>query len=171
MNKLSLGILAIAASALLSGCGSSTDDLQEWMNVEGSKLKGQVPPLPPVAPFKPLAYVGAEMGDPFAPKKAVRGGSANAPDQARKKEFLESYPLDQIQMVGTIFRHGVQWGLVRSPDNNINMVRAGNYMGQNFGKIVGISDASVKLKETVQDAQGEWAEREVAIEIAESASK
>lgn len=169
MNKLSLGILALAASALLSGCGSGTDDLQEWMTVEGSKLKGQVPPLPPVTPFQPLAYVGADMGDPFAPKKAVRGGATNAPDQARKKEFLESYPLDRIQMVGTIFRQGVQWGLVRSPDNNINMVRVGNYMGQNFGKIVGISEANVKLKETVQDAQGEWAEREVVVELSDAA--
>lgn len=167
MNKLLLAIMAVAASALLSGCGSGTDDLQEWMNTESSKLKGQVPPLPPVTPFKPLAYVGAEMGDPFAPKKAVRGASSNAPDQARKKEFLETYPLDQIQMVGTILRNGVQWGLVRSPDSNINMVRVGNYMGQNFGKIIGISEASVKLKETVQDAQGEWAEREVSVELNE----
>lgn len=168
MNKLSLAFLAIAASALLSGCSSGTDDLEQWMRAEGAKLKGQVPPLPPVAPFRPVAYVGADMGDPFAPKKTTKGNNSNAPDQARKKEFLESYPLDRIQMVGTIFRHGVQWGLVKSPDNNINMVRPGNYMGQNFGKIVGISDASVKLKETIQDAQGDWTERDVSVDILEA---
>lgn len=165
MKKVSLTILALSAASLLSGCSNSTDDLTTWMANETAQMKGKVTPLPPVTPFIPVNYAGEKLSDPFAPKKEARVGSANAPDQARKKEFLESYPLDRIQMVGTILKKGVQWGIIRTPDNNINMVRAGNYMGQNFGRIVAITEGNIKLKETIQDAQGDWVEQDYNLEL------
>jgi type IV pilus assembly protein PilP len=33
-------------------------------------------------------------------------------------------------------------------------------MGQNFGRIIDISEAAIKLKEIIQDSSGEWKEEE-----------
>lgn len=169
MNKLSLIALA-CVSASLVGCARSTDDLDAWMKSEGSKLKGQVTALPPVAPFVPTPYAGLESPDPFAPKRNA-AVSANAPDENRKKEFLEGFPLDKLKMVGLIKRKNLLVGLVRSPDGNVNMVQSGNYMGQNYGRIADITEMGMLLKESVQDAQGAWVERDVPVEISEGAAK
>ena len=47
-----------------------------------------------------------------------------------------------------------------SVDGALQQVRAGNYMGQNFGVITRISEEQVALKELVQDSAGDWVERE-----------
>jgi type IV pilus assembly protein PilP len=57
--------------------------------------------------------------------------------------------------------------LVRTPDNSLFRVRAGNYMGQNFGRIVGINDTTIALKEIVQDSNGNWEEKDQALQLAE----
>ncbi|MDQ3196887.1 MAG: pilus assembly protein PilP, partial [Pseudomonadota bacterium] len=51
------------------------------------------------------------------------------------------------------------YALVRTQDNTIYRVKTGNYMGQDFGIVAEISDASVNLKEIVQDGAGDWTER------------
>ena len=135
------------------------------MRVQGTQLKGQVTPLPPVSPFVPVQYAGRDMPDPFAPKRVTKA-SANAPDAKRKKDFLESFPLDRLTVVGTIQRKGGLWGLVQSPDGVVSMVKAGDYLGQNFGQVVAVTPAAVKLKEAVLDPQGEWSTREVDLPVA-----
>jgi type IV pilus assembly protein PilP len=164
MNKHLLVSLAMAAPLLLGGCGPSEDDLQEWMRAETAQLKGKVSPLPPVSPFVPVSYFGRDMSDPFAPKRVTKL-SANAPDAKRKKDFLESFPLDRLVVVGTIQRKGAQWGLIKTPDGVISMVRTGDYLGQNFGQVVAVTPAGIKLKEAVLDPQGEWASREFQLDV------
>ena len=39
-------------------------------------------------------------------------------------------------------------------------VKAGNYMGQNFGIITTVTDGEIRLRELVQDSSGDWAERQ-----------
>ena len=69
-------------------------------------------------------------------------------------------------MVGILKQKEI-FGLVRSPDNNLFQVKAGNYLGQNFGRIVSISDGSIKLKEIVQDSNGNWEEKEQTLLLQE----
>ena len=47
-------------------------------------------------------------------------------------------------------------------------VKPGNYLGQNFGIITGITDNQINLKELVQDASGDWTERKIALQILEA---
>ncbi|MGZ8268726.1 MAG: pilus assembly protein PilP, partial [Burkholderiales bacterium] len=56
-----------------------------------------------------------------------------------------------------------------APDNSIFRVKPGNYLGQNFGRIVGISEASIKLKEILQDSTGNWEEKEQVLLLQEEA--
>ena len=44
-------------------------------------------------------------------------------------------------------------------DNLLYQVKAGDYLGQNFGKITKIGETDIALREIVQDAAGEWIER------------
>ena len=42
-------------------------------------------------------------------------------------------------------------------------VKAGNYIGQNFGLITEITETEVKLKEIVEDSNGDWVEGRVLL--------
>lgn len=158
-------IISLPLAAALAGCSQSNDDLQTWMKAEAQTMKGQVAPLPPVAPFTPVAYIGRDRGDPFGPKRSTTKVASNAPDSKRRKEFLESFPLDRLLLVGTIQRQGMLWGLVKAPDGTVSMVKNGDYMGQNLGKVIVVKDSGMQLQESVLDPQGDWSDRQVDFAI------
>ena len=74
-------------------------------------------------------------------------------------------------MVGTLQQKGQVFALVKAPDSSLYRVKSGNYMGQNFGRIVGISESDIKLKEIVQDSGGNWEEKEQALLLQEQEGK
>ena len=69
-------------------------------------------------------------------------------------------------MVGSMVKEGKPVALVRV-DNLLYQVRLGNYLGQNFGKIVKVGETEVVLREIVQDAAGEWIERTATLQLQE----
>jgi len=89
-----------------------------------------------------------------------------APELARRKEPLEAYPLDAMTMVGSMRKNGRPVALLRV-DNLLYQVYLGNYLGPNYGRVVEISETTVKIREIVQDVAGEWTERIVALELQE----
>ena len=160
--------------ALLAACGGeSHSDLRAWMQEQGRGVKGKLDPLPQVKPYEPFAYNAFDLNDPFKPRKIepVRGGSKLAPDLNRRKEPLEAFPLESLQMVGTLQRGKNRFALVRTTDKDIYQVKVGNYMGQNFGVVVDINDSEIRLKELVQDGAGDWTERSSTIQLAEADQK
>jgi type IV pilus assembly protein PilP len=169
--------LAIITAALfLAACGGEEhQDLKEELKVLTKDLRGRIEPLPVVKPYEPVPYKAFEMPDPFGAAKielAIAAAAkskvgANAPDTARPKEPLEAYPLESLKMVGTLAQKGVTYALVRA-DASVYRVKAGNYLGQNFGVITGITDNQINLKELVQDASGDWTERKIALQILEA---
>lgn len=62
-------------------------------------------------------------------------------------------------MVGSLRRGNNVFALVRAPDNSVHRVRTGNYLGQNFGLITGVSEVEIKLREITRDSGDEWSER------------
>ena len=68
-------------------------------------------------------------------------------------------------MVGTLQKGKAIYALVRTPEKDVYQVRAGNYMGQNFGVITGITDSEIRLKELVQDSAGDWTERSSTLQL------
>jgi len=160
--------------ALLAACGGeSHSDLRAWMQEQGRGVKGKLDPLPQVKPYEPFAYNAFDLPDPFKPRKIepVRGGSKLAPDLNRRKEPLEAFPLESLQMVGTLQRGKNRFALVRTTDKDIYQVKVGNYMGQNFGVVVDINDSEIRLRELVQDGAGDWTERSSTIQLAEADQK
>ena len=165
-------LIACAGIVLLvAGCsGESHQDLRAWMQEQGKGAKGKLDPLPQVKPYEPFTYNAFDLPDPFKPCKIepVKSGGTLAPDLNRRKEPLEAFPLESLQMVGTMQRGRSTFALVRTTDKDIYQVRIGNYLGQNFGVIIGISDSEIHLKELVQDGSGDWTERSSTLQLAEA---
>lgn len=157
---------------LVAACGGEPHgDLRQFVKESESQPRGRIPPLPEVKPYEPFTYNAFDLIDPFKPRKiepprgAATGGIA--PDMNRRREPLESYPLESLRMVGTLEQKKQMFALVRGPDNTLFRVRSGNYVGQNFGRIVGISESAIKLKEIVQDGTGNWEEKDQVLQLQE----
>jgi type IV pilus assembly protein PilP len=167
-------LIPVAAAALLAGCSSDLAELQQFVKDSDKDLPRRIDPLPAVKPFEPFTYEGFDLPDPFkprkltAPKDSAAGGVA--PDLNRRKEPLESFPLEQLKMVGTLSQGDDIYALVRA-EKTLYRVKKGNYMGQNFGLITDVSDSEIKLKEIVQDSAGDWAERQSVLPLLEEAGK
>jgi len=170
--------VAIAAAALVAGCGpSSHKDLVDWMNEQGKGVRGHLAPLPTIKPYEPFVYNDFDLPDPFKPRKIepVKGAETAtnklAPDLNRRKEPLEAYPLEGLSMVGTLEKGKTRYALVKTPERDIYQVRQGNHMGQNFGVVVGITDTDIKLKELMQDGSGDWSERSSTLNLLQADQK
>jgi len=162
----------------LSGCGSSGDDeLRQWMSELRATTKPKVTPLTEPKQFLPQTYAMASGVEPFNSIKltqALRRESTQtasnaaliAPEMARRKEPLESYPLDVMAMVGSLDKKGAPTALLKV-DNLLYQVRVGNYIGQNYGRITKITENTIQLREIVQDATGDWIERAVSLDLQE----
>jgi type IV pilus assembly protein PilP len=157
-------------SLMLAGCGiGGKSDLEQFVADTGKDLQGKVEPLPQVKPYEPFEYSAFDLPDPFKPRKLSPkgGGGGLQPDMARPKEPLEAYSLETLKMVGVLEKRGVINAVIKTPDKAIYHVHKGNYLGQNFGVVVGISDSEVKLKEIVQDSAGDWTERDSTLTLQE----
>ena len=160
--------LLLALAAALTACGGeSHQDLRAWMADQGKNTRGRLDPVPQIKPYEPFAYNAFDLPDPFKPRKIepTKGGSKLAPDLARRREPLEAFPLESLTMVGTLEKNKSMYALVRTPEKDVYQVRAGNYLGQDFGVIVGISDTDIKLRELVQDGAGDWTERTSSLQL------
>ncbi|MDB5944798.1 MAG: pilP [Ramlibacter sp.] len=163
---------------VLAGCTSSGDEeLQQWMTEQRAQTKPQVQPIPEPKKFTPRAYTQEAAIDPFSNQKLTQAlkrdsaqASANAalvaPELARRKEPLESFPLDAMAMVGSLVKEGQPVALIKV-DNLLYQVKPGNYLGQNYGRITKVGETEVSLREIVQDAGGEWIERTAKLELQE----
>jgi type IV pilus assembly protein PilP len=168
-------LLVSAGMALLAACGGEEQgELRQELSAMTKDLRGRVDPLPQVRSYEPVPYKGESMIDPFVPGRivvaAVAGSSSSGggvqPDLNRPKEPLEAFPLDAIQMVGTLAQNKDVYALVRA-GTNLFRVKKGNYMGQNFGLITAIEESSINLKEVVQDSGGDWVERSTTLQMSE----
>jgi type IV pilus assembly protein PilP len=171
-------LLLLAGLALLAGCTSSDqEEVQQWMTEQRNGTRPRVQPIPEPKKFLPQAYTQEASIEPFSLQKLAQAlkresGQANAnaalvtPELNRRKEPLESYPLDSMAMVGSLTRQNQPIALVRV-ENLIYQIRLGSYLGQNYGKVMKISETEVALREIVQDATGEWTERTALLQLQE----
>jgi type IV pilus assembly protein PilP len=157
---------------LLSGCGGAEyQDLRDFVKNSGADMRGKIDPPPEVKPYDFFAYNNdANLPDPFKPRKQDMrsgGGGLNQPDMNRPKEALEEFPLESLKMVGYLYQNKVGWAVIRATDNKLYRVKAGNYIGLNYGLITAVTDSSVSIKESVQDSSGDWSERDSSLQLME----
>lgn len=173
-------LLSLCSFVLLAGCTSSgQDELQAWMQTERNAIRPSVQPIAEPTRFVPQPYDAERLVPPFSTEKlasllrGMQSASASSsaliePELARRRQPLEAFPLDAMTMVGSLDRGGQLVALVRI-DRLLYQVRPGNYLGQNFGRVTRITESEVVLREVVQDAAGEWIERQAALQLVEDA--
>lgn len=178
--KFSKCFILIGTSALLSlsGCGGdANDDLRQWVSMQKTTVKPRIQALKEPSVFAPQAYIASNGLDPFNMLKLTqvlsRESAKNTSNMAlllveqnRRKEELESYPLDSMAMVGSLQKDGQKTALLRV-NQLIYQVKLGNYIGQNYGHIVEIGENNLKLREIIQDATGDWVERITTLDLQE----
>lgn len=71
-----------------------------------------------------------------------------------------------MSMVGSLNKTGTPTALLKV-DNLLYQVRVGNYLGQNYGRITQITETAIQLREIVQDATGDWIERQTTLDLQE----
>ena len=69
-------------------------------------------------------------------------------------------------MVGSMNRLGQPYALLRV-EGLLYQVKVGEYLGQNYGRILKVSETELVLREVVQDAAGEWIERNTSLQLVE----
>ncbi|HZF78658.1 MAG TPA: pilus assembly protein PilP [Rubrivivax sp.] len=161
---------------MLASCSAEHDELRAWMEQQRREAKPSVPPLQAPKKFDPQPYVAAQAVDPYSSQKltvalkqeARQPNSLLSAEMNRRKEPLESYPLDSMSMVGSVNKQGQPFALLRV-DNLLYQVKVGDYLGQNYGRITRIGETEITLREIVQDAAGEWIERPAALQLQEKA--
>ena len=156
-------LLVLLASIVLAACAAGDhEDLRAWMDSVAQEARPNLEPLPVVEPYEPVLYEVANTVDPFTLAKMgsdeKKGGGGLRPDLDRPKEPLEMYPLETLKYVGVMTRKKVSYAIVQI-DSALHQVKIGNYVGQNFGVVVGVSESEITLRELVQDSAGDWVER------------
>jgi type IV pilus assembly protein PilP len=162
--------LVLALSFGLAACGGDMDDLDQYINEIKARPGGRIEPLPEITPYEGFTYVADKQGmrSPFVPDTPQSAGSAGGgtrPDPDRSREYLESFPLDTLGMVGTLYIGESMYGLVQTADGLIHRVVPGNYMGQNDGRITEITESEIKLVEIISDGIGGYIERDAGISL------
>lgn len=173
-NKIrrALAVLALIPLTVgLQGCAKDMSDLEQWVQETKGRPGGRIDPLPTVKPYTSFVYSADTLRSPFMPESRIRQAQAQGnglrPDDRRNREFLESFPLDTLRMVGSLNSGGTNFALVQGNDGLIHRVQPGNYLGENDGRITAITDSEIRIMEIVPDGLGGYIERPAAIALNE----
>ena len=167
-SVLSRWIAVGLVAATLGACGGRDDDLRAYIDEVKARPGGRIEALDPYVPAPTFVYQPGARRSPFQPDAPQRRMSndpnaVDGPDQNRPREFLEQFPLDTLRMVGTLADRRASFGLVQTNDGLVHRVAVGNHMGQNYGRIVSITDSEIQLVEIISDGLGGYLERPAAI--------
>jgi type IV pilus assembly protein PilP len=166
-------LLAIALVATVAGCGrgitsepGDAPNLEEWAANVRARPAPPLDPLPVMQQFETFEYAAQGLRDPFSDAfTSDGGGSGPRPDSDRRKQTLEQFPLDSLDMVGTLGSGGGLVALVMAPDKVTYRVQPGVYMGQNDGRVTSIHEDRIELVELVPDGAGGWLERPASVAL------
>ncbi|MGI9303426.1 MAG: pilus assembly protein PilP [Gammaproteobacteria bacterium] len=159
----------------LGGCGNDMSDLELYVDEVMTRKAPKIEAPPLIEPYVAVDYTTADARDPFDPSvietpeevERTQSNSGVQPPTDRTPEFLESFPLDSLRMVGTLSRGPTLWALVKTPDQTIQRVAQGNYVGQNYGKITQVTEATIDILEIIPNGSGGWEERQGSIALSE----
>src|SRR5258706_9606537 len=154
-------LVLLARAIGLGACTRGLGDLEQKVAEIKSRKGPPIEPIPVMKTFETFEYTAQNMRDPFSPSLEDDSASSKGPrpDTNRPREALELFPLDSLDMVGTLGLGKDVTGLIKDPDGVIHRIRPNNYMGQNYGRITGIFEDRIELVELVPTGVGGWIER------------
>jgi type IV pilus assembly protein PilP len=164
MHKSTL-CLSLLLGMLLVGCDSRIDVVNQQM----ADIRNQPPqPIEPAPVFNPVPtfeYAARQLKSPFMPTSLaaelkVMAGKRVYPNFSRARQPLESYPLESLNMKGSMRNSsGRISAVIQTPDGELERVQVGSYMGDNHGRVVRISPTQIDLIEIIPDGRDGYLER------------
>lgn len=158
-------IVPLVLACALSACGGAKGDLEKWVAEVRAQPAPPLDPLPVMQQFETFEYAAQNLRDPFSEAFDGAEGSGPRPDPGRRKQTLEQFPLDSLDMVGTLGRGAGTVALVMAPDKVTYRVLPGAYLGQSDGRVTAVHEDRIELVELVPDGAGGWLERPATIAL------
>lgn len=162
MNKLMLFALA---GILLVGCDSRIDIVNQQMTEIRNKPPLPIDPPPVFEPAPTFEYAAHQLRSPFIPSSLAEemklmAGRKVYPNLSRPRQPLESYALEALNMKGSLkSKNGKILALIQTPDQEVERVQAGNYIGLNHGRITKVTPTQIDLIEIIPDGRDGYVER------------
>lgn len=160
-------VLGLAAcSRGITSTPGEAPNLEKWIAEVKARPAPPLDPLPVMQQFETFEYNAYALRDPFSTAFTDDGGgNGPRPDAGRRKQTLEQFPLDSLDMVGTLGKGNGVIALVMAPDKVTYRVTAGNYLGQSDGRVTGVFEDRIELVELVPDGAGGWLERPATVAL------
>lgn len=170
-------LLLVIGVCFLTACDhqEKRQSLEKYIIDVKQRNVAQIEPLPEVRPYETFTYKVSDLRSPFVtpePEQVVfelPDDNGIRPDVNRRKEPLESFPLDSLRMVGTIEKDFGMWAIVVDTEGTVHRITKGNFIGQNHGKIEVIDEEKMIIREIVADPKGGWKEKEASMALIEEA--
>jgi len=185
INWASLKALLVSVTLLfsLTGCVwiEDTQDLVKYVAEVQARPSRPIKSLPEFEAYEAFVYEGTSLRNPFLAvvkfvsedgdeeNLALDPGNTPEPNEERIKDYLESFAIKNLSMVGTISKGvGEEWALIVDPNGEIHRVASGAYMGLDHGSVIKVTAQKIKLIETISNGRGGWITRPRSIELIES---
>lgn len=162
---LGLVVSTVACTRSVTDTPGEAPNLVEWVAQVRARPAPPLDPIPVIKPFESFQFDGRGFRDPFDVQAVESSGGGMRPDSNRRRQPLEAFPLDALDMVGTLGRGRAMAALVMGPDKVTYRVRPGTYLGQSDGRVVAVSEDNIELIELVPDGAGGWLERPASIAL------
>lgn len=161
-------LVALGAAFLtITACVSNEfSDLELFMEEVSARPAKPIKPIPLYPPYKSFTYSAMSKRAPFdsavaAPvaDKPASPISTVRPNDDRAREYLETFSMDSLALVGHLTKSGTTYGLIQDGEGSVHAVTEGNYLGRNHGRIVSLNGAEISMVEIVSNGGNSWVER------------
>ena len=145
-------LITLTLIGLLAACGTGgDDDIDQFIKGTTQNLHSHASLIPQAQPYLPIPYnADNTLNDPFKPRQLdMKKGGGVHPNLQRPKGPLEAYALDSLKFVGLISKAALEYALIKTPDNTVQQVKLGSFIGPNFGMVTAIREDGITLKEIV----------------------
>ncbi|MGQ8365978.1 pilus assembly protein PilP [Glaciecola sp. 1036] len=147
----------------LTACSADIDDLVVYTQQVRTNTQVNIEPYPKFEPLASVQYSAGDRRSPFRRSEnrqptaqVVQTPNCQQPNLQRRKQPLESYGLDALQMSGVFTTNGKRFALIKANDGSLHRVSVGDYVGLFHGRVVQITKSEVVIKEMLPDGTGCW---------------
>ena len=151
-------ITVIPVMLLLISYNNPSEDNSFQSYISKVKNSGFLPIEAIEVPLKMRNFNYPEYGErpsPFANKKGISKNWNNLIKEQRLKQPLEQFPLESLRFVGILKNKSTYWALIAHLEAEVSIVKLGNYLGNNQGKVTSINEEFLSVEEKFFK-KGKW---------------
>lgn len=170
MKKL---LATLSTALLLSGCGANIDDLITYTDNVRANTPVNIEEYPEFKPLPNVQYSSQNYRSPFVRSNRERAVAVESerpdceqPITNRRKQPLESFGLDGLEMSGVFTNNGRKYALVKANDGSLHKVTRGSYVGLFHGRVIKVTETEILIKEMLPDGAGCWKSKQATLTMA-----